>query len=382
MVYYGAEARGYGLMMAFVVLSTLALLLAAQTGRAAWWPLYALASCAAVYTHYTCVFVLVVQLAWLWWAHPAARRPALLANAAALVAFLPWLGGLRGDLDSPTTKILSDLQALGPGYVRTSLAHWSIGYPYARPTTAIGAVPGHVALVLVAAGLLLALGGVAGRLAGGRRPRAGEGVVLVVALALAAPVGEALASALGSNVFGVRNLASSWPALALASAALLTAAGRRVGALAAGLVVVALAIGAVKMLGPDLRRPDYDGAGRIIDARAAPRDVVVDGGSVTPAGMPGALVPAFDRPHRTLYLGREKVRYDPFRILAPGPPTSETVGQAVRAAHGGRLFVLLARGTPLSRRTAAAIPPPYARVATWTARGLVPLQLLTYERRP
>jgi hypothetical protein len=206
--------------------------------------------------------------------------------------------------------------------------------------------------------------------------------VLVVALALAAPVGEALASAVGSNVFGVRNLASSWPALALAAAALLTAGGRRLGAVAAALVVVALAIGAVKMLDPDLRRPDYDGAARFIEARAAPRDVIVDGGSLSPAGMPGALVPVLDRSRPIFYLGRETVRYDPFRILAGPPPILRAVGQAVRAAHGGRLFVLLGRGSPFLRQVVAAIPLSYERVATWTARGLLPLELLTFERRP
>ena len=59
MIYYSAEARGYALMMALVALSTLAMLLAVDTRRTALvGPVRASARCAAVYTHYTCVFVL------------------------------------------------------------------------------------------------------------------------------------------------------------------------------------------------------------------------------------------------------------------------------------------------------------------------------------
>src|SRR5919202_5885455 len=80
MIYYSAEARGYALVMAFVALATLTMLIAVDSGRARWWVAYAASSGTAIYTHYTCVFVLGVGLLWLLWAHPEARRPALLAN--------------------------------------------------------------------------------------------------------------------------------------------------------------------------------------------------------------------------------------------------------------------------------------------------------------
>ena len=79
-------------------------------------------SCAAVYTHYTAVFVLGAQLLWLLWAHPEARRPALLANLGAALAFLPWISGLIADLNSPTTKILGALQPFDPPQPRRSLS--------------------------------------------------------------------------------------------------------------------------------------------------------------------------------------------------------------------------------------------------------------------
>ena len=83
MVYYSAEARAYGVMILAVRVSTLAMLLALDTGRARWWVVYAVAACAAVYSHYTCVFVLGAQWVWVMWAHPEARRAAVIATAAA-----------------------------------------------------------------------------------------------------------------------------------------------------------------------------------------------------------------------------------------------------------------------------------------------------------
>src|SRR5205085_3620663 len=67
MIYYSAEARAYGVMMALVVGSTLAMLKATETREARWWVGYAVCSCAALYTHYTCAFALGVQLLWLLW---------------------------------------------------------------------------------------------------------------------------------------------------------------------------------------------------------------------------------------------------------------------------------------------------------------------------
>ena len=94
MIFFSTDARPFMLVLFFALLSTLALLRALDTGRLAWWAAYAASSCAAAYTHYTVVFLLVVQLGWALWTQPRARKPLVLANAAAVVAYLPWLGGL------------------------------------------------------------------------------------------------------------------------------------------------------------------------------------------------------------------------------------------------------------------------------------------------
>src|SRR3954470_6843369 len=67
MVYYSAEARGYAVMVALVLGSTLCLLTATERGGTRWWSLYAVCACGAVYSHYTSVFALAGQLGWLLW---------------------------------------------------------------------------------------------------------------------------------------------------------------------------------------------------------------------------------------------------------------------------------------------------------------------------
>src|SRR5450631_1430317 len=123
MIYYSAEARSYSVLMFLVTSSTLAMLLAIDTRRTRWWVLYAVCSCAAIYTHYTCGFVLAVQFAWIIWAHPDLRRPMVLANVGVIVGLLPWTSGLINDFHSPTTQILSALSPFTFQYTRLSIEH-------------------------------------------------------------------------------------------------------------------------------------------------------------------------------------------------------------------------------------------------------------------
>ncbi len=64
MIYYSSEARAYSVMMLLVMVSTLSMLLAVDTGRRRWWVLYAVASAGAVLSHYTSAFVLAAQGVW------------------------------------------------------------------------------------------------------------------------------------------------------------------------------------------------------------------------------------------------------------------------------------------------------------------------------
>lgn len=356
MIYYSAEARAYGLMMFLVGCSTLSMLLAVDTGRRRYWVLYTLASAAAFYTHYTSVFVLAAQLAWLLWTEPRLRRTALLASAAAAALVVPWIPGLIADLQSPTVKILSDITVFTPHAVRVDIEHWAVGYPYTI-AGGLGALPGVPALVLLVLAALLTAGGLTASIRGGQvlgalrrivpiadaNPRARR-LALVVLLTLATPVAELVVSALGNHIIGIRDMAASWPFLALAVAGLAIAAGPRVGTAAAVLAVVAFGLAAPKMLEARFSRPDYQAAADYVAAHARAGDVVIDQtGIFSPGPLTGFDV-AF---HRRLPVIRAQTRAErdhPFTITDPVTSIPAAISQAVTAARGGRIFSVSTQG--------------------------------------
>lgn len=370
MIYYSTEARAYGVMMLMVVASTLAMLVALDTGRARWWVAYAAASCAGLYAHYTCAFVLAAQLVWLFWAQPGARRAAVIANAAVVLGLIPWLPGLIDDLHSPTITILSDLSPFTPHAVLVDLAHWTVGYPYSS-LASLRQLPGTLPLLVLALGTGVALVGLAlrvrhgrpagasglgpgrGRLgsANGRRGRISgldRRIALLVALALATPVAEALISAVSTHIFGVRNLAASWPALALCFAAVVVAARGRVMIAATTLVLIAFGVAAVRMLNGRDQRPDYRSAADFIDRTARPGDVVIDEtGVLSPGPLTGLDVVL--RRHLAVVRALAPAERDhPFGLRDPYVPLSAAVRQAVALAHGARIFVVGGDGSDIA----------------------------------
>lgn len=378
MAYYSGEARSYALLMALVLLSTLSLLCAVDR-RSAWaWSAYALSTCAAVYTHYTCVFVLGVQLAWLWWTHPEARRPALVANLAAVVGFLPWLPGLLADLRSPTLAVLGFLQPFNVERVRIALGHWSVGHP-CDAVVALRDVPGIPALALLAAGVSISAVAVAVR----RRPHAlrvapasDHRVLLLVALALATPLGAALQSAIGpTTMFSTRNLAASWPAFALALATLTVAAGPRLRILTTALVVASFGIGATKLLDTRYERPHYAEVARHLEGVVAPGDVVIDETVVPSPGPLSHLDLVLRRELHLVRSGGPAVRERPFTILDPVVSPEEAAREAAAAARGGRIFLV----TYLQGVAGHAAPDGYRLVEQRLWPGFLTIAVLVYE---
>ena len=383
MIYYSAEGRGYALMMASVTLSTLAMLLALDTERRRWWIVYGAFSCAAVYTHYTCVFVLGLQLLWLLWVHPEARVAALLANLGAAVVYIPWLSGLAQDFDSPTTAILSQLQPFDAYNVRQSLEHWSIGYPY-RAGVTLSEVPGRPALIMLGLAAMVTLAGlVLGR---ARELRAAltmadRRVLLIFGLALATPVGAAVFSSVGSiALFSTRNLAASWPGLALASATLIVCAGPRLRTLAALLAVSALAIAAVNMLQDRYGRPQFDEAAAYVGREARSGDVVIDETGVNRplSQTPGPLSHldiGFDGEARVVRSLMPAERDHPFGIYDRVVPREEAAREAL-ANSPRRVFLVTDEAT-----AKAPFPlPSYREVASRRFPGLVDIVVREYRR--
>ena len=336
MILYSAEARGYGVLMALLVGSTLAMLRAIESDRPLWWVTHAACVCLAMYTHYTAVFVLGVQLCWALWAHAPLRKPLVAATAGAALLYLPWLPSVKGDLDSPTTDILSSFSPLSIDMARVTLGHWSVGFPYALPGTSLEDLPGVVPLVLLAVAVALGLHGVWHRRG---TPWADRGQVgLAVLLTLATPLGTLAQSAIGANVFSVRSLGASWPYLAITASAVLVASLPRLRSVAIGLALGVFALSSVTMLGSDFRRPDYTTVARFADAHGA---VVVVNGAAFPPGPLTQLDVEGSRPAApVLRLAVPEQTDRPFAIGDLIPDTSAQLRRAAEIAAGEPILVV------------------------------------------
>jgi len=377
-IYYSGEARGYAVLMALVLLSTASLLRAVDGGARWAWGMYALSITGAVYTHYTCVFVLAAQAPWLWWAHPETRRTSLLVHGAATVAFLPWFLGFLADLRSPTLLILSALQPFDREHVGLALAHATVGHPY-HDLVSLDAVPGTLALVLLALGVGIAVVGAGLRRRSdvpSARRHADRRDLLVVALALATPVGAAFLSAVGSTtLFGARNLAASWPGFALALGMLAAAPGPRLRLVSSALVVASFALGAVAMLDPRHERPHVSAAAAYIEQVAAPGDVVIDQTIVSSPGPLSHLDPVSPRGLVLQRSGGPASRDHPFTVFDPVVTPEEAARRAAERARGGRIFaVTYVEGGP---RT--VVPPGYRLREEKRWPGLITIVVQIYE---
>ncbi len=395
LIFYSTEARAYSLMLLLGLVSTLTLLRALDHGRPRWWAAYAVSSCAALYTHYTVVFVLAGAFAWACFTRPGARRPLLAANAAAALGFLPWLPQFLADSRSPCARLIAMLQPFGLHTVRIDVGRWGLGHP----DVSLATVPGHAALALLLVGIAA---GVIGLLL--ERPgRPSRGVVLVLVLALAAPVGAALYSTIGNSVYISRNLIASWPGLALATGALVTGPSPIRRYVSPTLVLAAFAVAGAQMLRADTQRVDYGAAARFIDAAAAGTPVVE-----VPFPAPGPLsgidvaLSGLGRPslarHPLLLLGApsiaaaERARSQGVSACAvlPIPAPRTIAAQAVRLAAGRPLFLATLGAAPISQLRAAAgnpvatflaaLPPGYRVVWTRTFPGLAPLSVYELAR--
>jgi mannosyltransferase len=350
MIFYSTDARGYTVAIALLLGSTLAMLIAVQTGRRRWWVAYGALTCLCMYAHYTTAFVLGAQLLWLLWAHPEARRAALAANVGAAVAFLPWVPSLLEDFRSPTIDILSQLQGDGFDVKREAFESWAFGYPFNTTER----VPGEIALAVGIAGLAIAAAFVAVRMLAPRfaairergldRPPATvepRGMSLVMLLFLATPFAEAALLFLGgSDLLGARNLNTASSGFALSIGALLVAAGPMIGAACAAAVLAAFAVGAVKSTETSTSTIDFRSAAEFINEHAGPGDVVVD--MLSPVLAPVPLTPI------DVYLSPRPNEYRVY--LTPGPPPFldfppdpvPILKDALAAAGGGRLWLVAA----------------------------------------
>jgi hypothetical protein len=385
MIFYSAEARGYAVLVALLLGSTLALLAAIeQPGRVRWWMAHGALVCLAMYTHYTAVFVLVAQGGWALALHPRARRPLLAATGAAALLYLPWLPSLRADLDSPTTDTLSFLYPLSADVVRLNLGHWAVGFPFSLPATTLRDLPGLVPLLMSGVGVAIGIHAILSR----RAPTdAGDGsvdrarLVLVVLLAVATPVGTLLQSAVGTNVFAVRSLAASWPYLGLAVGAAVVAARPPLRVVAGALTVGALAIGAATMLTSDFERPDFERLARFADEH--PGAVIVNAAVFSPGPLTNYEVEGSVPDAPVLRLNAPAQMERPFSLADPLPEPAEVAARAVEAADGGPIILISGIPVPsLVRDVVDRLPTGYEPTEVREIGGLFDVQAVVYERDP
>lgn len=351
-LFYGVQARPYATAVFFTALSTYALVRAVGGDDRRWWALYALGAAAAAYSHYTTVFVLVAQAAWGMWACRTHWRRPLLANTAAAVLYLPWLAYMHG---GAALKEFALIEPFNARHVLQDIVRFIAGYQYA-PLHAIPTVFGIVviAVCVLLGGLRLA------RLYLGDRARAAHdirhgGLLLVVALALATPIGVLLYSLLGQDIWHVENLYASAPAAVLVIGASLVAIPRGPRVVAVPLVLGALVVGTIRGLSPSWVRPPYRAAAQYLDQVAKPGDPVL---LLTYRAVLDDAIPAqLKRPHTIVY-----------GVPKPWP-----------RRPAGRMAYVVVDNSRIHRLRRALAPRGYTLVSRRPYDGAVSFTLFTYR---
>jgi 4-amino-4-deoxy-L-arabinose transferase-like glycosyltransferase len=363
-VFYGTEARAYATLMFFVVLSTLALLIALDTGRRRWLVLYAASATLVLYAHYSGVFVVAAQGIWALVAHRERFRELLIANVAIALAYLPWVPSFlyQGDEHPP-----EQISLVSPVTLRSFKDAMLATFP-GRPFVDLDVVPGNAALVVISVALALAAAALAFDLLRRRAPAAGaprtDRLVLLVLVGVATPIGITVYSLAETSLFGPRNMAASLPALWLLLGWLLTASGRVTAAVAGGLVVASLAVGTATSLSDDYRRPPYREVAAAIDQRATRCEPVVEVLWLNPMNaLSKALEPQLKAAH-------------PVSRIAP----SDEAGWRL-AARSRKLFVVAPQVLSLKGESwASHLGPGYTLRYRRVFRGAIDVAVFEYAR--
>jgi uncharacterized membrane protein len=271
-LFFGVQARPYATATFFTALSTYALVRSVRTDDRRWWALYAVAAAAAAYSHYTVVFVLAVQATWALWACRTRWRRPLIATVAAAILYLPWLAYMHGGSQLGWYAAIEPFTAR---HVLQDLVRFVVGYQYA-PLRAIPTVAGFAAFAaaVLLGGLALARRYVTGR-PHAALDVANGGLPLIVALALATPIGVLLYSVVGKDIWHVEHLYASAPAASLALGGVLVAIPRWPRAAAVAVVLGVLVFGTIRGISPSWVRPPFRTVARYLDQVAKPRDPVL-----------------------------------------------------------------------------------------------------------
>jgi 4-amino-4-deoxy-L-arabinose transferase-like glycosyltransferase len=362
-IFYGQEARAYALVVLLVTLAALGLVRALEGPGRRWdWALFAVSSCAALYSHYTSAFAIAALVAWAFWRHRAAWKATLLALVAIAVGYLPWLPFYLDQRKNSGIEAIGFLYPLSVRGFADDIVRMGPGHAFLPLST----VPGLLALWLLAFGVAFGLAGVIQRAR--TRSQPSNGLLLVVLLALAAPVGEVLYSVGSSTILAPRNLMASFPGIALSIGALLTAPRPRALRLAAcACAAAALGIGLARSLEASSGRPDWHAAARWVDEHAGP-------------GEPVFVLDAFSAPDP---LGRHPLERSLGLWLSGSHPLRQVpYTRAAAEAGSARAVTYVFPGLPGYGAPPAPVPPAGMRlVGTASWPGFARIAAFRYARR-
>jgi mannosyltransferase len=361
-IFYSNEGRAYAALAFLSAMAALLLLVALERRSWPWWLAYGASVWTMLYTHYTSALVLAAQAAWALWLHREQLRELVAVYAAVGLAFVPWLPYYSDQ------NPFFGFEKLGAPMTVESVLRGLVSAVLGHPFVPLSELPGAPALVLGGVALAIAVGAGLAALrrlhAERRRIVPAERLTLLLLVAIATPAGLVLYSLLGPDVWQARNLTASLPALYLVLAATVVALPRFLSLTAAGCLLVALAVGAVKSIDADYQRPPLRQAAERVEARSQPGDAVVD--LLFQGNYPGlrrGLEVNFERPHR---------------IYKPGVD-DEAAWR--RAAAGSHVFLVVPqvgvlKGTPERSGPGDGYPLRSARVY----RGFMPVGVFEYGR--
>jgi hypothetical protein len=358
MVFYSTDGRAYTVVIALLLASTLVMLIAAERGNAGWWAAYAVLVALAMYTHYTAAFILGAQLVWLLWARPEVRVAALVATAAAAIAYLPWVPGAIDDSRSPTVNILSALQGDGVAVKLQAIGNWAFGYPY----NSTDRLPGQIPLVIGIAAVALLAAAAGFRLISELREKGGfrrpservQALALAAAIALATPIAEAvILLAGGTDLLGARNLNTASGGFAVLIAGMAVTAGPAIGSACLAALIGVFAIGTAKSLDPARSTIDFRDAAQFINEHATRGDAVVDPLSTQLSPVPTTPISADLRDDLPLFNLNQPPGSPP--LLRPCPPRRPILREAMSSARGHRIFLVGPQGAARATGDGASI---------------------------
>lgn len=310
-LWYSQEARMYTLITFLGLLSSYALVRAllpqstpGETPSRRWWTVFALAGIAAVYTHYFGSALLAFQFLYALYAiltRRAARgalRNLVLALAAILVAFVPWVPFMLNRLGEDASYFRGDLKL--DEAVRHILINFSVGESVLEGIAQYIAVGWLVVLVIVLAATLLA-----NRRGTGVAPRSSGQGLLFAALYLLVPLALLLFLFSRNPKFNARYLMLASPGLYLllgaGLGALFSLAQSKNGLARIGSTVVLAVTGGFLLatslyaignayFDPAFTKADFRGVANYVSANAQGDEAIIL--------TSGHLFPAFDYYYR------------------------------------------------------------------------------------